>query len=341
MIISYLTSNFYCNDRLFSTHGDLEFFYELRKTLIKKNIFSHTYDLITGVPDAEICLDNFKPTHKKALSVLILLESKAVFPNLYKKEHIKLYDIVFTYDDFLINNKNIFKLNYSYYLKPEDDTIKYDHKKFICNISSNKYSNYKTELYSERIRVIKFFEKNYPDSFDLFGFDWNEFIDNTFIYRLRKKASNIKLLRRIFKVILYFFGFFFYKKLKVYKGTIKNKYEVLKTYKFSICFENYYNDDGYVTEKIFDCFKCNVIPIYYGYSKIHKKIPKNTFIDYRKFKSNNELYDYLLNISPRDYSNYIKNARKYLNSNLSKEFEVTNNAKMVSTKIYERLIRKV
>lgn len=42
-----------------------------------------------------------------------------------------------------------------------------------------------------------------------------------------------------------------------------NKLEFLKNYKFNICPENLL-DTGYVTEKIFDCLRCNTIPLYAG-----------------------------------------------------------------------------
>lgn len=341
MIVSFKTSKFYFEDKLFSVDGDLEFFYELKKFLLKYNIRTHTYDLITENPVAEICLDNIKPTKNKNLKILILMESKAVFPWLYKLEYFKSFDLVFTYDNLLIDNKKIFKLNYSYYLTAESNSIKFEDKKFLCNISSNKYSNYKTELYSERIKVIEYYNKKHSEYFDLYGFGWDSYIKNKFLYKLVKQISSYKILRAVFKLFSYFFGFIIFKELKIYKGIIKKKYEVLKTYKFSICFENYYNHDGYVTEKIFDCFKCNVVPIYYGYSEIHKLIPENTFIDYRKFNSLQDLHDYLNNIKPNEYSDYLKNINKYLSSNLSNQFDVKVNAERVSKLINERLIKKV
>ena len=341
MLVSFKTSKFYFEDKLFSVDGDLEFYYELKKFLLKNNIRSHTHDLIIENPVAEICLDNIKPTKNKNLKILILLESKAVFPGLYDPKYLKSFDLVFTYDNLLIDNKKILKLNYSYYLKAESNSVKFKDKKFLCNISSNKYSNYKTELYSERIKVIEFYNKKHSENFDLYGFGWDSYIKNKFLYKLVKQISSKKILRAVFKLFSYFFGFIIFKELKIYKGIIKNKYEVLKTYKFSICFENYYNHDGYVTEKIFDCFKCNVVPIYYGFSEIHKLIPENTFIDYRKFNSLQDLNDYLTKMKPNEYSDYLKNINKYLSSSLCREFDVKVNAKRVSKIIYESLNKKI
>ena len=231
-------------------------------------------------------------------------------------------------------------MNYSYYLKPENHQIKFEEKKFLCNISSNKYSNFKSELYSERIKVIEFYNKKYPQIFDLFGFNWDSYVNNKFLYNIFRQTNNVKLLRWVLKIFTYFFRIIIFKKLVVYRGVIKNKYDVLKNYKYSICFENYYNNDGYVTEKIFDCFKCKVVPIYYGYDEIQNIIPENTFIDYRKFESLDSLNDFLLNINESEYYNYLKNAQEYLKSSSSNPFNVNENAKRISNIIYDRIVKK-
>lgn len=46
-------------------------------------------------------------------------------------------------------------------------------------------------------------------------------------------------------------------------GSLKLKYTSLIDYKFSICIENSF-ENGYVSEKLYDCFMCNTVPIYCG-----------------------------------------------------------------------------
>ena len=93
------------------------------------------------------------------------------------------------------------------------------------------------------------------------------------------------------------------------------KKRILKNYKFSICFENSKNYDGWITEKIFHCFFSGCVPIYYGASNICDIIPKNCYIDYRNFKNNEELTNFLENMSNKTYQNHIKSIKKYLTSN--------------------------
>lgn len=72
--------------------------------------------------------------------------------------------------------------------------------------------------------------------------------------------------------------------MSIYKGACASKYEVLGRYQFSLCFENMVMQ-GYVTEKIFDCFYSGVIPLYLGASDIQDLIPEETYIDCRKFST--------------------------------------------------------
>ena len=97
------------------------------------------------------------------------------------------------------------------------------------------------------------------------------------------------------------------------------KQTLMKDYKFAICFENSKNYTGWITEKIFHCFFAGTIPIYYGASNISDIIPSNCFIDYRKFKNNEELILFLENMTDKISQSYIKNIKKYLLSNYFKQ----------------------
>lgn len=56
------------------------------------------------------------------------------------------------------------------------------------------------------------------------------------------------------------------------------KIEKTKDYKFSLAFENS-EYDGYVSEKIVDAFKSDIIPIYWGGSKVSQEFNSNSFVD--------------------------------------------------------------
>lgn len=59
---------------------------------------------------------------------------------------------------------------------------------------------------------------------------------------------------------------------------IKNKREVAKDYKFVLAFENDFFP-GYVTEKLFDAYACDSIPLYWGDLGNEKLINRNAYIN--------------------------------------------------------------
>ena len=160
-------------------------------------------------------------------------------------------------------------------LSVEASEVKFRQKKLICNMSGNKISNDKDELYSERKRVIGWFSENHPEEFGLYGYDWSEFPN-------------------------------------VNKGKCVDKMEVYHKFKFALCLENNKSDDiGAVTEKIFDCFRGGIVPIYDGVTNISKVIPKEAYIAYCNFDSLDKLYSFIAEMKEETYNRYLLAAKKY------------------------------
>jgi hypothetical protein len=90
-------------------------------------------------------------------------------------------------------------------------------------------------------------------------------------------------------------------------------------YKFSICYENSIQN-GYITEKIFDCLYSNVLPIYLGAPNINEYIEKKCFIDRNNFKSNEDLFNYIDSLNDKEYERYIENGKLFLNTSKAKFF---------------------
>ena len=72
--------------------------------------------------------------------------------------------------------------------------------------------------------------------------------------------------------------------------------------------------DGYLTEKIFDCFYTGTIPIYLGAPDILDYVPGSAFIDCRKFKTWKEMLDYAFSMSDEEISNMRKAGRAFMES---------------------------
>lgn len=238
------------------------------------------YDAPCWVPDWQKKISSF--TKKKLL--LIAYEPPSVRPWLYSKETLSHFAKVLTWNDDLVDNKKYFKFFHPVLLPMRSDILPFSQKKLLTQISTNRSSQHPHELYSERMKAIEFFEKKGGKDFCFYGRGWEKF------------------------------GF------KSYKGPIDNKYEVLKQYRFSLCYENIKNQPGYITEKIFDCFASGCVPIYFGAPNIAKFIPKNCFISRRDFKNYEELYSYLKNMKEDEYNKYIENIRCFLQSEKAKYF---------------------
>ena len=71
-----------------------------------------------------------------------------------------------------------------------------------------------------------------------------------------------------------------------------NKLDILKDYRFNICFENSISN-GYITEKLLQAKIAGCIPIYYGDDSVKFDFNEKCFIDSRKFNDNKELTKYI------------------------------------------------
>jgi len=327
----------YRKNILFTKGGDLDFFYRVKNKFKELNYEVGTQDVVNEkTADYIISLD-FRNDFKKnkGKNILIALESIAALPQTFKPNYLKKFDYVFTWNEDFIDNIKVFPLNYSYILDPLDFIDFDDKKKLICNFSANKFSNHRYELYSERIKAIEYFNLNHPSRFDLFGFGWEQSFNYPNIYNFFKILNKTKFLRGLKKLIQYsgIFNQIIYTKYLVYKGSVDSKLDILKHYKFSICYENILNINGYLTEKIFDCFKAGVIPIYLGANNIKDIIPSNTFIDKREFESYYELYNFINNMSAKRYREYMTNIKAFLNSSKIDKFKSENSADYFVKKI--------
>lgn len=79
------------------------------------------------------------------------------------------------------------------------------------------------------------------------------------------------------------------------------KMDLLKDYKFNLCFENTIYP-YYCTEKIWHAIAAGCLPIYYGKgTAIYETFPENSFIDASEFDSHEDLLHYLETISTEEH----------------------------------------
>lgn len=219
---------------------------------------------------------------KKA--ILFMWEPPVVQKNLYTERFTSKFKRIYTWDDSLVDNKRFFKFYYPVLQGMRENLPSFENRKLLTQISGCKKSKHKKELYSERVKVIEYFQDKPEGEFEFYGTGWDK--DN----------------------------------YKHYKGAPADKLEALKNYKFSVCYENMKDVQGYVTEKIFDCFAVGTIPIYWGASNITDFVPKNCFIDRRDFASFDEVLSYIRSMDAQTYETYLTNIRAFLASDQAKLF---------------------
>lgn len=78
--------------------------------------------------------------------------------------------------------------------------------------------------------------------------------------------------------------------------------------------------DGYITEKIIDCFYAGTIPLYLGAPDIDKYIPKDCYIDCRDFKSWTEMLEKITSMPASEIEAKREAGRSYLRSPEGRRF---------------------
>ncbi|MCH9613802.1 MAG: hypothetical protein SP1CHLAM54_08110 [Chlamydiia bacterium] len=214
--------------------------------------------------------------------ILLVFEPPSVYEKLHADEYMDYFSCVMTWDDGLVDGEKYVKFHYPVMYRMKDEIVSFEEKRYLCMIARNKRSSYIDEIYSLRREGIEFFD-GFED-FDLYGYDWQR------------------------------------EGYQSYRGSIPSKYEVLRNYRFSLCFENTQNIEGYITEKIFDCFHVGCVPIYLGASNVSDYIPVNCFIDMRNFTSFEMLNSYLKNMGKEVYQEYINNIRDFLQTSAAKKY---------------------
>lgn len=243
--------------------------WEKVKYIIKGNIFRDTLlHAIWKIP--------------KQHRILMIMEPEVVAEKSYNQRYHKYFGKVLTWNDELVDDHFYYKMYYPQPTPCEKYYIEFSKKQKFTMICGNKMSHHVNELYSERRKVIEYFE-SHEEKFDLYGVGWQQ------------------------------------EKLRNYKGKIPKKLEVLSHYKYAFCFENQCNTKGYVTEKIFDCFFANCVPIYWGADNIQEYVPENTFIDWRNFGSIEELLKFIDTIDEKIYNCYLENIKSFLQSDVFTE----------------------
>jgi hypothetical protein len=307
--ISFVVGKDYQNNRIFDLNNEalnrddclLPFF--LLKERLKKNGFEMMTQDLLSPEEANLVIYNEMPKPFPNViniekSFLLLFESELIRPDNWNTNYHSYFKKIFTWHDQFVNNQKYIKFNFPNKITTTQvESLK--RKKLVTLISGNKTCSHPNELYSHRLETIRWFEKNAPEDFDYYGIGWDYQISLWW----QKVFRKLGVLSWIPK-----------NPSKCYLGKVKSKQATLKEYQFSICYENGKDIDGYITEKIIDCFVAGNIPIYWGPKNIAQHIPANTYINKTDFKSHEELLTHLKDMSLEKIQDYQRNIKDFLES---------------------------
>lgn len=286
------------NNEIFQSPEPLELWSEYRRVLLSEGYDVSTEDIHTPISSDFTILYRL-PSLRLLLQMLInrkahlmmyqQFEPEVVIP-IHSKKTMRwfshLFGAVLTWDDDLVDNKKFFKFCYPYEsINTETPIRHFKERRLITNISGNKNGFGSGELYSKRREFIRFMEQSHPEDFTFYGKGWSV------------------------------------KPFPSYGGTVLDKDATLAQYRFSLCFENLSTANGYITEKIFDCLSSGCVPVYWGAKNIAEYIPFPCYIDFRKFKDFEELYQYIKNMSSSEYERYIQAKNDFATSAFSIPFK--------------------
>ena len=170
-------------------------------------------------------------------------------------------------------------------------------------INANKKSKIPGELYTKRKEIINWYDKNFPNDFDLYGEGWN-----------KRYFSGNKIIRAL-NLINIPNWLTMYSAPKTYKGFIDDKLKATSKYKFCFTYENTCAENDYLSEKIFDCMIAGSVPIYLGCPNIEEIVPNQAFVDARKFATFEEIHNHLRSINKVQYGKILHCIREYINGN--------------------------
>jgi len=139
------------------------------------------------------------------------------------------------------------------------------------------------------------------DSNDFISYEKNKFCAMVFSNPIKKRVDTYNL-------------FSTYKKVDGFGHPFGNrtngemdKYNNLKNYKFSVCYENRLYA-GYYTEKLFHAKTAGNIPIYYCDDKVSSDFNKKCFINLNDYESLDDLFEYIKKVDQDDdlYKSYLR-----------------------------------
>jgi hypothetical protein len=227
------------------------------------------------------------------------------------KNHVG-YDAVITYDRKLVDDNRYFYLApRAFYRHRITEGLPYEQRQVACLVGTNRKMRYRTglltmrkgwrfswrdwldyvfcpgQLITYRSDIGNACARYAPGGFDIFGEGWELLPEAGPIFRGIPTESTLK-----------------------YIGN----------YRYYFAFENHASDRGLISERIWDALWGDAVPVYLGHPRIDEFIPRECFIDARKFKDPHEMLDWLHHAPEKTWSQYRDAGRAFISSRAIERF---------------------
>lgn len=292
----------------------------LRNEALKENIILNTYDLaplaktdiivIMELPSSPDSVKELRRKSPRAKIIFMPVETPLGRRYIFNKANHAQFDAVLTYNPGLVDGKRYFP----FYLPIADVSFRtfgesFASRKTACLVSTNPLLRLRTGFNVTRAG----WRFSLPDRWDYV------FYSGALI---SAKRSLSRVFERFAKGALDIYGDGWAEaSFACAKGRFaSSKLELLKKYRFDICFENCINDCGYISEKIFDALYGDTVPVYLGNKSIQQHIPGECFIDARKFRNKKELVRFICECPESVWEEYRKAGRCFLDSPALEKF---------------------
>jgi hypothetical protein len=284
----------------------------LRDALAAAGIELHTSDVnCSRKADFEIHLEARQVPEDDIPRFLIALENPLINPLNAERAHLAHYLRVFTWNPRLFDLANVVPIRVPNRIEPVLPFTTFgERKRFACMINANKLfrRNVSGDLYLERLRTIRWYERHHPELFDLWGLGWG------------KPLPAFDLAGRVRRGLQRGLMATGWKPFPSWRGEVADKGDVYRTTRYAVCYENTRDLPGYVTEKIFDALVHGCVPVYWGPEDIADLVPERCFIDRRKFGDTAELHGHLTRIDEQQYSRFQRAIADWLSSEDARQF---------------------
>ncbi len=284
----------------------------LRQKFMERGIEINTPDLNQGRPVAfELHLEGRELSPPSVPRYLLALEN----PNINKlnanSDYCVRFDLTFAWDVRLQHLPNVVPILIPHPMVWQDFPGPQHRPVFSCLINANKAFKevLATDLYVERLKTIRWYEKHAPQSFELYGLGWDKATPAfTAAGRLARLGSRLKT--RLLGIPPF----------PSYRGQLSDKGDALRRTRFSWCYENNRDIANYVTEKMLDSLVHGCVPVYWGADNVAELVPQDCYVDRRRFRDTAEVHRHLLTIDDARYRRYQQTIRDFLCSPAARRF---------------------